>query len=152
MYDTLASKCRNVRFFSPTWYRTFSESYKSRFLSGVMKAFYLLSTFANRESASIRQHFIQDATFRLRIRLSGMLLCQSHIQSATLRLRICFNSLHLHQPVLKGDANRSYGGNLLTQTCIYEPYTFHVHIIWFQTAQKVPIRAESLKALLHMFA
>jgi hypothetical protein len=46
--------------FSPTWYRTFFESYKSLLSSGTMESFYFYATFTKHESASICQHFIQD--------------------------------------------------------------------------------------------
>jgi hypothetical protein len=74
--------------FSPTWYRTFSESYRSRFSTGVMETFYLLYTFEKHESASICQRFIQDATFRLRIRLNSIFLGQNVFEDAISWIRI----------------------------------------------------------------
>ncbi len=79
--------------FSPTWYRTFSESYRSRFSTGVMETFYLLYTFEKHESASICQRFIQDATFRLRIRLNSIFLGQNVFEDAALTSPIGLNDM-----------------------------------------------------------
>jgi hypothetical protein len=87
--------------FSPTWYRTFSELYRSRFLSGVMGTFYLLSTFGKRESAFTRQRFIQGATFRLRIRLNGMFLGQNVFEDAASWIRIRLSGMFLRAPTSK---------------------------------------------------
>jgi hypothetical protein len=90
--------------FSPTGYRTFSESYRSRFSSGVMEAYYLLSTFGKRESASICQRFIQIATFRLRIRLNGIFLGQNVFGDATSGIRIRYDGDSRGQSVFEDAA------------------------------------------------
>jgi hypothetical protein len=127
-----ADKCRPKReIFSPTWYRTFSESYRSRFSSGVMETFYLLSTFGKHESASVCQRFIQAATFWLRIRLNGMFLGQNVFEDVTSWIHISLNISFHHRFVFDNAASRlriRLNGMFLGQN-VFEDVTRHRAIV-----------------------
>jgi hypothetical protein len=109
--------------FSPTWYRIFSESYRSCFSPGVMETFYLLSTFVQHESASVCQRIIQAATLWILIRLNSIFLGQNVSEGTALASPIGLNDIFLRTAAFKGSTSGQLmclNGMLLYQT-IFNP-------------------------------
>ena len=108
-------------FFSSIWYRIFFESYRSRLSPGVMETFYLLSTFAKRESSNIccfAPMFLFPETY---CQSNRVFLCQAVYDGSPLERFITLNSILCYQAV----SDSSTSGQLIRLPLLFYKHSLH---------------------------